>query len=84
MVDQVGRRLGHAPGPARRAKATALAAEGSQFVVPAVVAAQAQETVGQDAAVEKGVELVPHKLRQVGASCGLSLLEEGGGVLLHR
>ena len=84
MVDQVGRRLGHAPGPARRAKATALAAEGDQLAVPAVTAAQPQEAVGQDAAFEKGVELVPHKLRQVGASRGLSLLEEGGGVLLHQ
>ena len=35
------------------------------------------------AAFEKGVELVPHKLRQVGASRGLSLLEECRGVLLH-
>ena len=42
--------------------------------------------MGQDAAFEKGVELVPHKLRQVsaGAGCGLSLLEKGGGVLLHQ
>jgi len=39
--------------------------------------------VGRHAAVEKGVELVPQELRQVGAGCGLSLLEEGGGVLLH-
>ena len=38
----------------------------------------------QDAAFEKGVELVPHKLRQVGANCRLSLLEEGGGLLLHQ
>ena len=28
---------------------------------------QAQEAVGQDAALQKGVELVLHKLRQVGA-----------------
>ena len=52
--------------------------------MPAVVAAQPQEAVGQDAAVEKSVELLPHKLRQVGASCGLSLLEEGRGTLLHQ
>ena len=38
----------------------------------------------QDAAFEKGVELVLHELRQVGASGGLGLLEESGGVLLHQ
>ena len=38
----------------------------------------------QDAAFEEGVELVLDKLRQVGAGCGLGLLEEGGGVLLHQ
>ena len=81
MVDQVGRRLGHAPGSARRTKPTALAAEGHQLVVPAVAAAQPQEAVGKDAAFEKGVELVLHKLRQVGTGCGLSLLKEGGGAL---
>ena len=48
-VHQV-RRLGHSPGPARRAKASVLAAEGKQLVVPAVAAAQPQQAVGQDAA----------------------------------
>jgi len=52
--------------------------------VAAVVAAQAQEAVGQDAALQEGVELVLQKLRQVGAGCGLSLLEEGGDVLMHQ
>ena len=50
----------------------------------AVTATQPQEAVGQDAAFKEGVELVLHELRQVGAGCGLSLLEEGGGVLLHQ
>ncbi len=57
------------------------AAEGDQLVVAAVAAAQAQEAVGEDAALQEGVELVPHELRQVGASLGLSLLDEGRGVL---
>jgi len=57
--------------PARRAKASAFAAVGDQLVVATVVAAQAQEAVRQDAAFEKGVELVPHRLRHAGASCGL-------------
>ena len=34
---------------------------------------QAQKAVGQDAAFEEGAELVLDELRQVGASCGLSL-----------
>ena len=34
-----------------------------------------REAVGRGAVFEKGVELVPHKLRQVGASRGLSRLE---------
>jgi len=67
VVHQVRCRLGHAPGPARRAKTSALAVVGHQLVMPAVIATQAQEAVGQDAALQKGVELVLHKLRQVGA-----------------
>jgi len=84
MVDQVGRRLGHAPGSARRTKPPALAAEGDQLVVAAVAAAQPQEAMRQDAVFEKGVELARDEFRQVGDGRGLSLLEEGGGVLLHQ
>ena len=36
------------------------------------------------AAFEEGVELVLHKLRQVGAGSGFGLGEEGRGVLLHQ
>ena len=52
--------------------------------MPAVAAAQPQEAVGQDAAFEEGVELVLHKLRQIGASGGFGLREEGRGMLLHQ
>ena len=83
VIEQVRRCLCHAPGPARREEAASFAAEGHKLVVPAVAAMQAQEAVGQDAAFQEGVELVLHKLRQIGANRGLSLLEEGGGVLLH-
>lgn len=76
MVDQVGRRLRHAPRAAQRAEASALAAEGNQFVVPTVAAAQQQEAVGQDAVFKESVELVLHELRQVGASCRLGLLKK--------
>jgi len=71
VVHQVRCRLGHAPGPARRAKASAFAAERNQLVFPAVTAAQPQEAVGQGAALQEGVELVLHKLPQVGSGCGL-------------
>ena len=64
MVYQVRRRLRHAPGAARRAKAAPLATEGDELVVPAVAAAQPQEAVGQDAAFEKRIELLFDELGQ--------------------
>lgn len=39
--------------------------------------------MGQDAARQESVELILHKLRSVGAGCGLSLIKEGSG-LLHQ
>ena len=54
-VDQVGRGPRHAPHFARGAKPSALAAECHQLVVAAVAAAQAQEAVRQDAALEEGI-----------------------------
>ena len=50
----------------------------------AVAAAQLQEAVGQDAALEEGVEFVLHELRQVGTCGGFGLGDEGPGVLLHQ
>jgi hypothetical protein len=50
----------------------------------AVATPQSQKSVGQDAAFEEGVEFVVHKLRQIGASGGLSLGDEGRSVLLHQ
>jgi len=67
VIDHVRRRLRHAPGPARPAKASALAAEGNQFVVTAVTATRAQEAVGEDVAFEEGVE-VRHAPRPNGRS----------------
>ena len=84
VVHQVSGGLCHAPGSARRAKAAPLAGEGYKLVVAAFAATQAQEAVGQDAAFEEGVELVLDKLRQIGAGCGLGLLEESRGMLLHQ
>jgi hypothetical protein len=80
VVHPVHRRLRHAPGPARRAKAAPSAAEGDQLVVAAVAAVQAQEAVGQDAALEEVVELVFDKLRQVCAgSVGITLCRASKG-----
>ena len=84
MVDQVCGGLRHAPGAARGAKPTALAAESHQLVVSAVAAAQPQEAVGQDAALEEGIELVHPELRQVDPGGGLDFGEEGRSVLLHQ
>ena len=81
-VHQVGCRLCHAPGAAGGAKPAPLGAECHQLVVAAVAAAQSQEAVREDAAFEEGVELVLDELRQAGP--GLSLREEGCGVLLHQ
>ena len=50
----------------------------------AVAAVHAQEAVGQDAALQEGVELVLDELRQVGAGSVFGLGEEGCGVLLHQ
>ena len=50
----------------------------------AIPAAQAQEPVGQDAAFEKGVELVLDELRQVGTGGLFGLSEERRGMLLHQ
>lgn len=50
----------------------------------ALAAAQPQETVGEDAALEEGVELVLDETRQLGASAGLSVGDKAGRVLLHQ
>ena len=84
VVDQMRGALRHAPRPARGAESSALAAERDELVVAAIGAAQAQETVRQDAALKEGVELVLDELRQAGAGGGLDLGKEGLGVLLHQ
>ena len=50
----------------------------------AVAAAQPQEAVRQDAALDEGVELVVDELRQVGAGSVFGLGEAGRSVLLHQ
>ncbi len=83
MVNEVDCGLRHAPRTARGTEPSALAAEGDQLVVATVGAAQPQETVRQDAALEEGVELVLDELRQAGAKVPLGLGKERCSVLLH-
>jgi hypothetical protein len=52
--------------------------------VAALAAAQPQKAVGQDAALEEGVELVFDEPWQFGAGAGLGVGDEAGRVLLHK
>ena len=61
-----------------------LATERHEPVVAAIGAAQAQEAVRQDAALQESVELVFDELRQASASSCLSLSEETLGMLLNQ
>ena len=62
-VDQVGSALRHASCPAGGAKPAPLARKRNQLLVCTLRAAQAHKPVGEDAALEKGIELVFDKLR---------------------
>ena len=62
QIDQVGRGFRHAPRPAGGAKPAPLAGKGHQLLMGALGAAQAQKAVGEDAAFEKGIELVFDKV----------------------
>ena len=83
-VSPARRSLRHAPRAARGTKPPALAAECHQLVVAAVAAAQAQEAVRQDAALEECIELVFDEGRQARTCGGLHVGEEGLGVLLDQ
>ena len=65
-------------------QAAALATERHELVVATIGAAQAQEAVRQDAALQESVELVFDKLRQAGAKGLFGLGEKALGVLLHQ
>ena len=83
VVDQVRGSLRHAPCAARWAKASPLAGEGYKLVMPAVTAAQAQEAVRENAALEEGVELSLGSSAAGRPGGGFDLGEEGRGALLH-
>ena len=84
VVHPVRRGLRHAPRTARRAEAAALAAEGKKLVVAAFAAAQPQEAMSQDTALEEGVELILDEARKLGVSAGLGVCDEAGRMLLHQ
>jgi hypothetical protein len=52
--------------------------------VTAFAAAQPQEAMGEDAALEEGIELVLDEARQLGASAGPGVGDEAGHMLLHQ
>jgi microcompartment protein CcmK/EutM len=57
-VDEVCRGIGHAVAAATGAKAPAFARKGDEAIEAAIVAVQAQEAMGEDAASQEGVELL--------------------------
>jgi len=65
------------------AQPAALAAENQQLVIPAFAAAQLQEVVRQDAAIEKSIALVLDKSGKRGPGAGFGAGDEAGRVPLH-
>jgi hypothetical protein len=57
--------------------------KGDQLLVAALATAQAQKPVRQNAAGEKGIELVFDKLRQTASPLGFDLRQEAFEVLLN-
>ena len=84
VIYQVSGALRHASRPAREAEPAAFATERTQFVAPAIGAAQAKEAVHQDAELPECVEPVFDEMGQAGTGGFLSLSEKTLGVLLHR
>ena len=77
LIGQMRGALSHAPGAARGAKPAPLAGKRDQLFMGAVSAAQTHKAVGQDAAFEKGLELLFDKLRQARTGLRFDLGEEG-------
>jgi hypothetical protein len=57
LINQVRGALNHAPGAARGPKSAALARKRDQLLMGALGTACSQETVSEDAALEKSLEL---------------------------
>jgi hypothetical protein len=81
-VHEVRRGVGHAPAATRRAEAAPLARERHESIVAALVAAQAQEAVREEAAAQEGAKLLLDEVRRgaLARSCagekGLELLAD--------
>ena len=56
-VDQMSGGIGHAASPARRTETPPLTRKGDGLIVPAVVAMNTNEAVGQDSTFQKGPQL---------------------------
>lgn len=83
VVHQLRRGLRHAPRATWEEPAP-FAAEGQQLVDAALVAAQPQQAVSQDAALQEGVELAPDEPGQFATSAGFGAGDEAGRVLMHQ
>ena len=81
LINQVSRRLMHAPRAARGTEAASLATERHPRLAGAGGAGEPHETVGEDAALKVGVELVGDEARQA-CACGLTQCDEGLRVML--
>jgi hypothetical protein len=58
LLDEMGRLLGHSPAGTRGAKASFFTAERQHHLVRTAVTAQAHKAVGQNAALQVGVEFI--------------------------
>ena len=83
MIHQVRRRFRHPAGTTTRAKAPLLAGKGDYFFVMAIAALQPQKSVGEDAAIEKGVEFGFDVVGQTVRGFRLNLGEERLGLVLN-
>ena len=84
VIDQVGGGLNHAPRTASGTKSALSTGKGHQLLIGAVCATQAQKTVGQNATIEEGIELVFDKIGETRSGLALDLHEEGFGMLLYQ
>ena len=82
MIDKVCGGFRHAPRPAGGQKPRRLQENATSFSWGALGAAQAQKPVREDAALEKGIELVFDKLGQGGPALGFDLRHETLDVFL--
>ena len=69
MVRAEGGHVCHSPAETTRTGSAPLVRKGDDTTVPVLLAANAWETVGQDATAEVGLKLVAHEGRQLATFC---------------